>query len=607
MLFLWFFTFYLVNDSFANVVEDIIVTATRTKTASDQLASTVHTLNFQPLSEKHQTSLGDVIKNIEGIEILNQGGVGKVSPIFIRGANSEHTLVLIDGIEANDPMSPTRAFDFARLNVNDIERIEVVKGPQSVLYGSNSLGGVINIITKKGRGESKLNLLIEGGSYGSQRTTLGLNGSRKTWSYNFMATQESSDGYSSANKKDGNTENDGHKQHSFTTKINQDLNKRLNLEFVGKYINANTELDENGALNGDDFDYNEDTEQLFSKIKASTYFLSGLVESSINLGYNLTKRQSHSSPFGSDPKFKAQNLKIESINNINITNNQNISLGVSYKKDRGESSAIKNLKASIKSTYLQYQFKKQHFFGTIGARMDEHSQVKDQISTYKATLGSQIKTTKIKTSFGTGFKAPSLSQLYDPTTGNTDLEPEEVKSWEVGFESSFYNKKLKFNSSYFQNHYSNLISFEPIGFRSINIGESKIHGFESSMSLRAIERVILSANFTRFFKFKNGNETLLRRPRNSASAQIQVQWNDQMNTALIHRYIGHRLDFDANTFTKTKMKAYNVTQAITEYEFKKNQSLYVRIDNLFNSNYEEINGFGTAELSVYLGLNLQLK
>jgi len=146
-------------------IEEIVVTATRIETPTREVGSSITVITDQEIKEKQKTTVLEVLRSVPGLDVVQSGGPGRTTSVFIRGAKSEHTLVLIDGIELNDPISTGRSYDFADLTTDNIERIEIIRGPQSTLYGSDAIGGVINIITKKGKGKPSGFASVEGGSF----------------------------------------------------------------------------------------------------------------------------------------------------------------------------------------------------------------------------------------------------------------------------------------------------------------------------------------------------------------------------------------------------------------------------------------------------------
>jgi vitamin B12 transporter len=164
-------------------LEKVVVTATRVETPIEEIASSVTVISSEEMRKKQKPTVLEVLRATPALDVVQTGGVGKTTSISIRGANSEHTLVMIDGVEVNDPISVGRSYDFAHLTVDNIERIEILRGPQSTLYGSDAIGGVINIITKKGEEKPKFFLSAEGGSFTTFRETAGLTGGNKWINY----------------------------------------------------------------------------------------------------------------------------------------------------------------------------------------------------------------------------------------------------------------------------------------------------------------------------------------------------------------------------------------------------------------------------------------
>ena len=180
---------------------DVVITATKTQANTLELANSISVIDSEQISNSNSNNVFDILKNETGVSFTRQGGNGTLSNLYIRGANSSHTLVLIDGVEVNLTNDPSGVYDFSALPSDNIDRIEILRGPQSTLYGSDALAGVINIITKKGNGSPKFSLLTEGGSYKTYKGMLGLKGSIQKFNYSVAASRTGSDGFSVASDK----------------------------------------------------------------------------------------------------------------------------------------------------------------------------------------------------------------------------------------------------------------------------------------------------------------------------------------------------------------------------------------------------------------------
>jgi len=225
----------------AILLEPIVVTATRIEVPIKETASSVTIIDGKTIEAKHHRTVLEALREVPGLDIVQTGGAGGTTSAFLRGGNSNHTLVLIDGIQVNSPT--TGAYDFSDLTTDNIERIEIIRGPQSTLYGSDAIGGVIHIITKKGKGAATSSVSFEGGSFGSYRETLRLSGSTEKGDYSFSAARFDTEGISRANEKNGNPEKDRYENTTFSSRIGFNLPHDARLEWTARLTDASSEID----------------------------------------------------------------------------------------------------------------------------------------------------------------------------------------------------------------------------------------------------------------------------------------------------------------------------------------------------------------------------
>ena len=226
---------------------EIIVTATKTLEYQAETGSSTTVITAKDIKETGATTVGDLLRNVAGTTVVQSGAFGGVTSVYLRGANPGYTLVLIDGIEVNDPMSTDRSFDFAHLTLNNIERIEVVRGPQSTLYGSDAIGGVINIITKTGKGKPKFEISSEGDSYKTFRESIGLEGGTAKMNGSMSISRLNSSGISKAS---GGSEKDGCRNTTISSKIGYKIFGNSELNIITRFTDARTDLDD-GAYDDD--------------------------------------------------------------------------------------------------------------------------------------------------------------------------------------------------------------------------------------------------------------------------------------------------------------------------------------------------------------------
>ena len=236
-------------------LSDIVISATRTNTSTLELANSISVIDSSEIANSNNDNVFDLLKNEYGLSFTQQGGYGTLSNVYLRGANTGQTLILIDGVEYNLPSDPSGVFDFSSLPSDNIEKIEVLRGPQSTIYGSDALAGVINIITKKGSGKPKYSAMLEGGTYNSYKGLTGLNGSYDKLNYSLTLSKTKSDGFSAASKKYGNKEKDGFDLLNFSSLIGYKISDNAEVNLIARYGNSEADYDQFGGLGGDDPSY----------------------------------------------------------------------------------------------------------------------------------------------------------------------------------------------------------------------------------------------------------------------------------------------------------------------------------------------------------------
>ena len=240
----------LPNDAIE--LPNVVVTATRTETPETEIGSAITVVTAKDIADKNINNVADALRTVPGLDVVRAGAVGQQTSVFMRGANSNHTLVLVDGVEMNDPSSPTGAFDFAFLQTDNIERIEVVRGAASAAFGSDAIGGVINIITKKGTGKTKLTAVAEGGSYGTWKTGGNISGGTDRVNYSFDASRLETAGFSSADKNLGNVLPNGYRNTNLSGRGGFKVNEALDLGVTLRYGEGKSFLDNGGGKGADD-------------------------------------------------------------------------------------------------------------------------------------------------------------------------------------------------------------------------------------------------------------------------------------------------------------------------------------------------------------------
>ncbi len=614
------------------ILEPVVVTATRVETPIREIASSITVISTEEIERKQKITVSEVLRGVPGLDVVQTGGVGKVTSISIRGANPEHTLVMIDGVEINDPITIGRIYDFAHLTVDNIEHIEVLRGPQSTLYGSDAIGGVINIITKKGEGKPRFFISAEGGSFTTFREAGGLSGGNNWINYSLGVSRTDTDGISAASKRNGNYEKDGYKNTSVSTMLGFNPMEEVNLNFIFRYTNAKSEIDTwvygIGVL--DDPNYFQRFEHSFFKAQANLSLFDKIWDQKISLSTNNHERY-HKNPKDAQFPFDFERAtyygkldKLDWQHHFRFHPFNSFTLGFEFEEEKGRSkyysesiwgpsqSIFPEKTANTKGFYFQDELKLwDALFGTIGIRIDDHSRFGTE-TTYRIAPAYIIKETgtKIKGTFGTGFKAPSLYQLFAPPTlwgpiGNKNLNPEKSKGWDFGIEQDLFKERLFLGATLFRNDFKDLIQFDTLrGY--INVSKAKTEGIEFSANIKPIEDLNIKMNYTRMdTENKITKQDLLRKPKNKLSLDINYDFFKKGNINLGIIYVGKRKDMDPTTFTRrVKLDGYTVVNLATSFKLNDNLQIFGRIENLFDKDYEEVKGYGTPGISIFGGLKL---
>lgn len=617
-------------DNPTQIPDSIIITANRYPTPVEKNASSVTILTEEDINNSQTVMVSELLKQVPGLDVVRSGGAGKLTSVFMRGTNSNHTLVIIDGVEMNSPSSPTTSFDFGSLNVSNIERIEILRGPQSVMYGSDAVGGVIQIFTKRGFGDLQTEISAEAGSYNSFTESIHLKGSQDKIDYSLFVSRKDTDGFSAIREDAGGDEKDGFESTDVIANIGIQLFENYDLTFNGRITDATTDIDGfSGILDDPNFVSENKMNSFGLRFKShdskSKYFKPEISIAFTNQDLKSTNEEDEMHPGDSSASnYNGKRVKVSASNVMNLYENLNSIVGIEYEKESYDSDSyyydnwgyppawvydtIFEVSASTFSLYgLDDWAVNEQFSISGGVRYDDHENFGSQI-TYRFTSLYNFPTVGLtfKGTYGTAFKAPSLYQL----NGNIDLQPEENKGWEIGFEKSSSDKILKFGATYFSNEIDNLISyvynFVDDSFIPFNIAEASSEGVEAFAQISfSKSSVRIDFTYTDVEDITNGNN-ILRRPKEKISFKFNHQFSNSVHASLLVNTIGNRFDTDFSIYEDVVLEGYTVANLSTSYQLLDNIVLTGRIDNLFDKDYQDVLTYNTPGRSGYVGFKLSL-
>lgn len=582
---------------------EVVVTANRIPTPPSEIGSSVTVITSDDIQRQQVPFVADALRGVPSVDIVRSGGPGQITSIFTRGSNSDHTLVLIDGIEANDPTSPTRAFDFSTLTVDDIDRIEVIRGPQSTLWGSNAIGGVVNIISRRGQGPPTGYLYTEDGSFNTFREGAGVSGGNKAFNYSLSLSQADSQGISAADSKFGNREPDGYDNSAVAGKFGLNVSENFDIDFIARYQHSQVDIDDHGGPGGDDPNRELRSNEAFFRIQPRLALFEGKWIQTYGLNYTYYDRQD-TDP-GSPTKVDGGITKLDWQNDIELAKNDTVTAGVVLGRENLNATGTPHEAEDTTAVYLQdaINFWKRLYL-TGGVRY-EYLSITGSDTTYRFTGAYLFPThTTVRASYGTGFKAPTLFDLFS-SFGFRGLQPEKSNGWDAGVEQGFFKDRLILQGTYFSNHFRDLFDFNFTTNREDNVGRAESQGVELGLSLRPTDHLTLGVNYTYTdTKDLTTGLPLLRRPFNSVGAQITWDYSKKGQITAGTNYESSRSDIDPITFNRTRVPGYIVVNLSTAYKLTEHATVTARIANLFNEHYEEVAGFGEPGFSMYGGLKL---
>jgi vitamin B12 transporter len=598
---------------------DLVISATRTPTPAEEIGSSVTVVTGEEIEQKQQRTLPDVLREVPGLNVVQTGGPGGTSSVFMRGTNANQTKVLIDGIDVSDPSQLDGSFDFAHLLTSDIERVEVLRGPQSGLYGSDAIGGVINIITKTGRGPAQFRGSIEGGSFGTFNQFGSASGSVSRFSYAFNAAHLHVDNTPVTPLNllpPGRQRNDDrYDNKTFSTKLGAELTDNLDVGVVARIVDTSL------RFTGDDFSTSpstpaaqqsdSDTRQIFTRGTVHFVAFDGRFDQTAGLAYTDYRRRDIG-PFSPAMTNRGERIKFDWQGNTEVLPGELVTLGVESQHDAILDSPI-SAETNNNAGLVQLQSSLAgRLFNAATARFDANDRFGNKATWREAPALLFPETgTKLKASVGTGFRGPSLNQLFVSFPAfnffaNPNLKPEESLGYDAGFEQPLFEQRVRFGSTYFRNYIDNLIALSADGTTNVNISKATTYGFENFIFYRPWTELGLRADYTyTIAEDADLHQELLRRPKHKVSLSTQWQPTEPLSLSASVIYVGPHVDGNRDfSIQREHASGYTLVNFAGSRELGGGVAAFARVDNLLDRRYEDPTGFQRPGLGVFLGLRV---
>lgn len=623
---------------------EFTITANRGETPLARAGSAVTIVPAEDVQKVNPAAPLDVLRNLPGVSVSENGGPGHLSTVFIRGAEARHTLVLIDGIRVGDPSSTGGEFDFSNLVATDIDRIEILRGPQSALYGSDAIGGVINIITRKGRGDPRATTQVEGGSYGTLSTLGTVSGGTERFSYALALLAARSNGFSAYGYRIPNLERqygpfdkDGYRRFAGSARFSFRPSDTVEIE-AGVYA-GRLRSDYDAAFAG--FGSLPDTPSFVKSRFITAYArvtadaLDGLLRNKVTAYVTETDRKNYDvqrTDFGfgvSDEfnryDFRGRRYGVEYQGDLLLGPYGKFTFGGGIERETAhtatipgqnsfnmpESASFSRNNGSLFALYQTTLFDRLDI--SVGGRVDKADGVRTFV-TGRATAAYRIEETgtKLRASVGTGAKAPSLYQqfsVYSPSrNGFPALVPETSWGADVGIDQTLADGRLILSGTLFFNRIRNLIDFDgmlpsiaPFGGQYVNIARARTQGIElAADGIIAPGILRFKASYT-FLDARDTTTGLILQRRPTHQGKMSVAWTPVEKLTIEPTVFMVGESFSSRNQTD-RLPPYARLDMRIAYQVTPNIEVYARGENLTNARYQEIKNYGTTGRAVYAGV-----
>ena len=606
---------------------EVSVSATRIATPLRQIGSAVTVITAEELEEQGTTYVADALRRVPGVAVTQSGSFGGTAAVRLRGEEGFRTLVLLDGIDIADPASTQAQAEFANLLVTEIERIEVLRGPQSLLYGGDAIGGVISITSKRGTAD-EFHGTVQG-VYGSFDTWDGAAAARGGYGPvdgSISIRGLTSDGFS-AREGNGFSEDDGYDNETIHGVVGFQPLENLRFEGIFRHVDADSEFDRFADTPRSELF----TEQNAGRVTADLGLLEGRWTNKLGVSYIENKRNDYENGapnrdfFGNlATQFDGERIEADYVGSFAVSDSHLILFGGDFEREEVVTSSLK-ADAEIAGGFVEYQgafF--DSLFVTAGARFDDHSEFGFNDS-YRGTVAylhdffgaeSFLGETKFKGAVGTGFRTPSLFELFDQSDfgsgpiGNPNLDAEQSFGWEAGVEQIFWDNRGSVELVYFDQQIEDEIRFDNTFFSGYfqSDGTSRSHGVEASLRLTPLRNLDIFAAYTWNHASVDSPDAdsgldRVRRPRHTGDVTVNYRFlKDRANINVnVHAVAGHEDGF--LTF-RTELDDYITVNLAGSFRVHENVEFFGRIVNLFDEDYQEVDGFGTQRLSGYGGVRV---
>lgn len=594
--------------------EDIVVTATGIEQPRDEVGQAITVIDLDTITRRQSITITDLLITTPGVRINRSGGLGTVTGVSLRGSETTQTLVLIDGVKVNDTSSIGDAFDFGNLLVGNIQRIEILRGSNSIVHGSQAIGGVVNLMTADG-------------SEGFGVTAQGEYGYSDTWNGKAQVTAGSgaftgsaglayfrTDGISAAARSFGGAERDGYENLAANARLKITLSEDVNVDLRGYYIKGDVDYDSFFGTPADSPDVAK-SDQYIGYAGLNVALFDGRLKNRFAVTYFKHDRdyffvRSDTPDYG----YTGDNLRFEYQGVAEFSESARLIFGYEHERPEydffGFGSTARET-ANLDSVYALAVVKPIVGLSlTAGVRHDDHNQF-GGATTFGANANYSPNggDTNIRLAYGEGFKAPSLYQLYDSFSGNPDLRPERSKSYDIGVDQSFLDRRVLLSLTLFRRDTRDQIDYSNSTFSYSNLARTRAKGAEATVALKPVNALTVTASYSyvdaedRSRTSPTFGQRLLRRAANSVSLSADYDWSFGLSTGATITQVSD--SYDLFRGARVRLDGYALVDLRASLPLGEHLEAFGRIENLFDADYTTVSGYGTYGRAAYGGVRVR--
>ncbi|MBS1181451.1 MAG: TonB dependent Vitamin outer rane receptor [Proteobacteria bacterium] len=602
----------LADEAAAHDLGMVVFSANRTPTEEAAVGSAVTTITRKEIDRSGETTVQGLLARIPGLGFSQAGPVGSTTSMQMRGLGARYVLVRVDGIDVSDPTQPQAGPNLENLLLGNVERIEVLRGSQSALYGGTAVAGVIDITTRTADEKGIHHTAsVGGGSYGTGVARYGLSAATDAFEMAASFQRFQTSGFSSAASDNGNTETDGYGNSTASATASYRVNEALRLFAAARYTRHDSKYDDfsyDGATGlGSPVDETGPTRfhtigrEFGARVGADFSLLDGRLKSTFAIQhYDLGRDVYDSSP----GEYDGQRTKVEYLGNLAVTEAIGLSFGLDSTFEGAETTGGVDNDMSNTGVFAQGSWKPVTDVTLTAALRDDHHSTWGDHPTGRLTAAWEAtQSTKLRTSWGTGFRPPSLYELYAPFYGNSNLKPEESRSFDVGIDQQVWDNRGRLSLTYFNIDTDNLISYDTSTWAYTQVeGTSNSQGIELSGRLKVLDNLTLDAGYTLTEAVDASDSRLLRVPRHKITAGATLKADERTTLTLRGTWVGDSVDTDYSVGTVRQLPDYFLLDAGLTWDLSDTVSISLTGKNLLDENYQTIWGYGTAGRTIYAEL-----